>query len=227
MSLSPTSENSGPLVITADGSHTVVNPTLRVTYHSTHGAIQESNHVFIRHGLEFKAAQHQVISILEVGLGTGLNAFLSYLFSVMHPELELHYHAVEKFPLSEDILRQLNYVSQLGAEKHHTIFDRIHRETQFSSNRFHFTSITGDILDIHEKEQFDIVFFDAFDPVSQPEMWEPAVFQKLKESMKTDGILVTYCAQGQFKRTLKSLGFIIEALPGPPGKREMVRARKG
>ncbi len=188
-----------------------------------HGAITESNHVFIRHGLEYISVQKSSISILEVGFGTGLNAFLTYLYCMDH-DLSIHYTGIEKFPLSRDIVSQLNYVTLLKAEVHSHIFEQMHTSREFEHKNFHFNLFIGDVVDFASEHPFDLVYFDAFAPGVQPEMWETQVFQKIKNYMSSEGILVTYCAQGQFKRTLKHLGFELETLAGPPGKREMVRA---
>lgn len=214
-------------MITGDGSHTILDASRQVTYHSIHGAIIESRHVFIRHGLEHLAIRNSHISVLEVGFGTGLNAFLSYLFAREHDDLSVQYTGIEKFPLAAEIVAQLNYSTQLDAQQYQYIFQRMHVEGEFRSERFHFNLFVGDVLDFIPLIPYDLIYFDAFAPGAQPEMWEAQVFKKLMTCLTPGGILVTYCAQGKFKRTLRSLGFQLESLPGPPGKREMVRAGLG
>jgi len=213
------------VVVTDDGSHSILDTSRQETYHSTNGAISESRHVFIQHGLTYKAQECTDISVLEVGFGTGLNAFLTYLFNTKHLRTSISYTGVEKFPLSADIVSKLNYVSQLDAKQHRSIFERLHTHKGFEHDRFQFNLWIGDIIEFEPDKTFDVVYFDAFAPKVQPEIWDPAVFQKLKNCMSPGGILVTYCAQGQFKRTLRSLGFVVEGLPGPTGKREIVRAK--
>lgn len=213
--------------VTDDGSPTVRHPDLGVTYHSMRGAIAESRHVFIRHGLSHVSSLRNNLSILEVGFGTGLNALLTYLFVCDHPQHTFNYVGIEKFPLDKEITDQLNYPHLLNAIHSEDVFRRMHQARDFVHGNFEFRLEVKDILDLEvEPDQFDVVYFDAFAPGAQPGMWEPGVFELIVQSMRSGAVLVTFCAQGQFKRTLKSLGLTVEALPGPPGKREMVRATK-
>ena len=218
------------IIKTEDGSHSLLNDSLNETYHSTHGAIQESIHVFIRNGLQFFANKKSEIKVFEVGFGTGLNAFLAIQFSIEH-KIKVDYTSIETFPIHWSLASQLNYADLISFENGKTLFEKIHqcewnKEIQinefFSLTKLHQT-IQSTIL---KDENFDVVFFDAFAPSKQPELWELSVLEKTIHSLKSNGVFVTYCAQGQLKRNLKQLGMKVESLPGPPGKREMVRAIK-
>ncbi len=218
------------LIKTGDGSNSLLNSELDETYHSRHGAIQESLHVFIRHGLQYVLEQNQSreISILEVGFGTGLNALLTLQESLKH-EKKIHFTTLEAFPVAIELINQLNYTQQLDFEGTNKYFQSIHQcewnEPVAIASNFILEKYNTKIQEMDlGSGVYDIVFFDAFAPAKQPEMWELAVLEKTVRSLKPNGILVTYCAQGQLKRNLKSLGLRVESLPGPPGKREMVRA---
>jgi tRNA U34 5-methylaminomethyl-2-thiouridine-forming methyltransferase MnmC len=220
------------LIETGDGSHTLYVEELDERYHSYHGAIQESKHVFIKSGLHYiieKQPALAPVAILEIGLGTGLNALLTLIEAdVLNKKIE--YTAIEAHPLEKSIVDALNYVSLLNAQHYQTYFDKMHEsewntKTNLSSNfeldKMHTT------LDVAVFEtKYNLIYFDAFGPRVQPEMWTLAVFSKLADSLLLGGCLVTYCAKGEVKRTLKSAGFIVESIEGPPGKREMVRAIK-
>lgn len=212
------------LVTTTDGSHTIKNESTGDTYHSIHGAIQESNHVFIKNGLLFCAEQFspESIKILEIGFGTGLNVLLTFQ---RHSQLgiKIEYTTLEPFPIQEEIYSQLNYDSG-GA-----MLKEIHtcewgRPVTLSPN-FSLTKIKNEIqLTPLPENTFNVVYFDAFAPNSQPELWTVEVFSKMRRAMTAPSVLTTYCAKGEVKRNLKAAGFGIESLPGPPGKREMTRA---
>ena len=214
--------------ITGDGSHTLYVEALDETYHSSHGAIQEAIHVFINAGLNHFNKDR--INVLEIGFGTGLNAFLT-LLEVDKSVIHVKYTGVEAFPLGLDITNQLNYVDELNStNKENEQFKQLH-EVEWEG----FQKITKNFnlrktkvkLDIFEAtEQFDVIYFDAFGPRVQPEMWTEPVFEKMYNCLANDGVLVTYCAKGSVKRCLKTVGFKVESLPGPPGKREMTRAIK-
>lgn len=219
------------IITTADGSHSLYIPELNEHYHSTHGAIQESKHVFIEAGLKHVAKKTSDIFVFEVGLGTGLNALLTYLES-QSSGLKIKYTAIEAFPLEKEITEELNYVHLLDTENSAAdVFRKMHscdweKEHRFSDS-FLFKKIKKSLQEIvPEKERYDLVYFDAFGPPVQPEMWTEDLFSKLFAALKPNGALVTYCAKGEVKRTLKKVGFIVESLPGPPGKREMIRALK-
>ncbi len=214
------------IVQTEDGSNTLFVPELDEHYHSTHGAVQESNHVFIKKGLE--EFQQKEISIFEVGFGTGLNAILSYEFAEAHDK-KLYYHSVEKYPLAANVVDKLNYNGFLS-ESSTKVFQTIHNvewevEVEISSF-FKLKKIEADLTSFQTERQFDLIYFDAFAPSKQSEMWTEKIFQQMYDLLKIDGILTTYSAKGDVKRALKASGFAIEKHPGPPGKREMLRGVK-
>jgi tRNA U34 5-methylaminomethyl-2-thiouridine-forming methyltransferase MnmC len=214
-----------------DGSHTLFRPDINETYHSHHGAIQESVHVFIQEGIAFqqKALEKKQLSVFEVGYGTGLNALLSHVYAKENG-LELYYETVELYPLAEEVWSQLNYPNLLGYEDGAAIFAKHHQsnwnEKISFDDSFQMQKLNGDLIQVEINSGIDIVFFDAFAPNKQAEMWEVPVFKKLFNHLNVNGILVTYCANGQFKRNLREAGFLVDSIPGPPGKREMVRGVK-
>ena len=215
------------VIQTADGSSTIYIPEMDEHYHSSHGAIQEAEHVFILHGLrKMEELGHDSISIFEMGFGTGLNAFLTKI----RAKIPVHYSSIEAFPVTLEEMASLNYVEQVGevfAADFSFIQTASWNEFVELSSDFHLRKIHAKIQDFAlENSMFDLIYFDAFGPRAQGEMWELEILQKMYNALKTGGMLVTYCARGQFKRDLKSLGFEVEALPGPPGKREMTRAIK-
>lgn len=214
---------------TQDGSHSVFSPIFGVSYHSKYGAIQESQHVFIAAGLLERAANQKEISVLEIGFGTGLNALMT-LLEAERRHLTIHYTGVENYPLSLEEASTLNYPEVLEVPTQRSVFEEMHRipwgEAKDLSPSFNFTKLKQKFEDLNLKDTFDVIYFDAFAPSAQPELWEPEVLGIMYDALKANGILVTYCAKGSVKRALKSLGFTIEALKGPPGKREMTRAKK-
>lgn len=215
------------LIQTSDGSMTIFLPEMNENYHSGHGAYNEAMHVFIRNGLEF--LNHEPINVFEMGFGTGLNALLSFEFS-LEKDIKINYSGIEAFPVENELIEKINYNEFVQADGVEA-FKKMHaiswNHTHEFSPLFSFKKIHAKIEDyVPEKENFDVVFYDAFGPRAQKEMWDISILTKMYEMLKPDGILVTYCANGQFKRDLKQLGFRIEALPGPPGKREMTRAIK-
>lgn len=218
------------IVKTADGSHSLYVEALDEHYHSHHGSIQEALHVFIEAGLNYKKSKLDC-SILEVGFGTGLNAFLAARYA-KHENKKIHYTGVELFPIPKKITSQLNYLEKFKVEEDLTaIFEAIHdvkwEEVSSIITQFDLIKHKGKIQDIRLVDHsFDFVFYDAFGPRAQKEMWDIAIFEKLYQSLRPGGILVTYCAMGQLKRDLKSVGFEVQSIPGPPGKREMTRAIK-
>lgn len=203
---------------TQDGSDTVFSKRFNATYHSLHGALNESKHVFIDNGLIPALDKSESLSILEIGLGTCLNLYLTVMESA---DKHIHYTGIESFPLSRDIYTQLNYSSDKN-------FIRLHELPWNQKNEwrsgFNIEKINGDFLNFHSTLKYNLVYLDAFAPSTQNELWQPEVLEKLYHLMSENGILVTFCAKGEFKRNLKSCGFKIESLPGPPGKREMTRA---
>ena len=215
------------IVVSEDGSNTLYLPHLNETYHSLHGAVQESEHVFLKHGLMHLAQSKKKITVLEVGFGTGLNALLTYRLA-MNEGIPIEYHSIEAFPLPEAIVKQLNYPTIFAAEKLDEFFHYLQSSAWDKDHRlgtnFIFHKYLTRLEDFNPAGlKADVVFYDAFAPGKQPEMWETDKFQKLHSLMNEGGILVSYCASGQFKRNLKDAGFMVETLPGPPGKKEMTR----
>lgn len=216
------------IIITSDGSTTIHLPDWNEHYHSKHGAIQEAYHVFIDNGLnEFKSCS--TFAILEIGFGTGLNAFITYLESKKLKH-HINYIGVEAFPISEGEVKQLNYVHELKVENEKSIFDKIHtvswEKTHQISTHFSLTKRQRFFKDINDTESYNLIYFDAFGARVQPELWTEEIFKKMYNALKINGILVTYSAKGSVRRAMEEVGFSVERLPGPPGKREMLRARK-
>ena len=203
----------------SDGSLTIWVPELDEHYHSIHGAITESQHVFIDAGL--MALGKDEISILEVGLGTALNARLTL---EQKGSRNIRYFALEKFPLND---REINEIEALGHQKEAKILKVGAGKPTMIETGFTFELSTEDLRNFKtDKPSFDLIYFDAFAPSAQPELWSEEVFQAMYDALLPGGTLVTYCAKGVVKRTMKSVGFEVEALPGPPRKREMTRAWK-
>jgi tRNA U34 5-methylaminomethyl-2-thiouridine-forming methyltransferase MnmC len=216
------------IIITADGSHSISIPRMNVTYHSVHGAIQESKHVFIEAGLKALTPAETKLSIFEVGFGTGLNVLLS-LIEAERSEKEIYYETVEQFPLDTNETGQLNYCNQLGRQDLQSIFDKLHsceweKEIKLAPG-FTFKKSKINLSTYETSETFDLVFFDAFAPNVQPELWTKETFEKMFAMLQPGGILVTYCSKGDARRAMQAAGFIVEKLPGPKGKREMVRCK--
>ena len=211
--------------VTGDGSKTIFLPELNETYHSSNGAVQESRHVFIQNGLDLVEKQG-AIRILEVGFGTGLNALLSASWAEMNNQ-SIHYIGIEAKPLSPELCFQLDYPRHIG-QNVEKIYDELIRCDWEKDNQLttHFTIQKREvkIQDFTAVEPIDLIYFDAFGPRVQAEMWDITILEKMYQSLNAGGALVTYCSQGQFKRDLKAIGFSLESLPGPPGKREMTRA---
>jgi tRNA U34 5-methylaminomethyl-2-thiouridine-forming methyltransferase MnmC len=232
------------IIETEDGSHSLFVPELNETYHSFHGALQESEHVFIRSGLDYllqrdldknsqsspDKAEVPNVKVLEIGFGTGLNALLTIRYLSQRPEMAIYYHTLEPYPLSLEVINSLNYVKLLHSQFLEAEFQRIHNAPwntpNINSNGFTFYKEQTTLEDFAFHNQFNIIYFDAFAPNKQAELWTLEIMQKCYDLLEDEGILVTYCAQGQFKRNLKAAGFQVETIPGPPGKKEMVRAYK-
>lgn len=220
------------LLSTSDGSHTIKNLEFNETYHSIHGAIQESNHVFIRNGLHYMLENHQPeeIRILEVGFGTGLNALLTFLDKKRN-HLPVVYDGVEAFPLSMDLVGQLNYPNCLEDSEGSSFFLKMHEakwnEPISITQNFTICKVHSDIQKTTlKKRHYNIVYFDAFAPKTQPELWDINALRPIVESLQKGGVFVTYSAMGQLKRDLMTLGLLVETLKGPPGKAQMVRASR-
>ena len=214
------------LQVTSDGSHTLYMPDMDEHYHSVNGAIQESEHVFIEAGLHRLSKKE--IRVLEIGFGTGLNAFLTLLDS-MQADRHITYYSMELYPLDIALVQNLNYGKVLCAREE-DMFMALHEApwNQSASITPNFTlhKMKGDCNQAELPNEIDLVYFDAFAPDKQPEMWNQELFNKLYFRMNAGGILTTYCAKGAVRRTMKESGFSVERIPGPPGKREMLRATK-
>jgi tRNA U34 5-methylaminomethyl-2-thiouridine-forming methyltransferase MnmC len=212
--------------LTADGSKTLYLQSLDETYHSSHGAIQEALHVFIEQGLSYVASQTTSIAIFEMGFGTGLNALLTAQWAEKH-QRKISYVGIELHPISEDIWRQMEYTQgKSESESYSKIMSAEWGKFQEISPFFQLKKIEQTIYELDIEEKVDLIFFDAFGPRVQADIWNLPVLKKMHGMLNPGGVFVTYCAQGQMKRNLKSLGFTLEVLPGPPGKREMTRATK-
>ncbi len=215
------------IIITADGSQTIEIPTLQVTYHSHHGAIQESKHVFIEAGLRaLLSTEKQKIRILEIGFGTGLNALITLAEAASNNQ-QISYTTLEMYPVESKEFESLEYTDVIGFQ---AAFIKMHQspweEKIQVTPTFELLKLKSDIEHFEQPDAFDLIYFDAFSPVTQPELWTASVMTHMYNSLSDNGILTTYCAKGIVKRTLKAVGFSIESLPGPPGKREMTRATK-
>lgn len=212
---------------TKDGTGTLYSDTLQESYHSLNGALQESKHVFIEAGL--KECPQQNVHIFEMGFGTGLNALLSWAEAKRNHQ-NILYSSVEAYPLPLEVLSELNYES-LEPILPSTAFRQLHEagwgvSIVLDANCFTLRKLEGDFSNLTIPLGIDLVYFDAFAPDKQPEMWEEHLFERLFDAMNAKGILVTYCAKGEVRRRLQRCGFQVERIPGPPGKREMLRARK-
>jgi tRNA U34 5-methylaminomethyl-2-thiouridine-forming methyltransferase MnmC len=224
------------LITTADGSHSLYVKDLDEHYHSIHGAIQEALHVFIKSGLQYMHNKnYQEINILEIGFGTGLNALLTCL-EAEKLNIKINYTGLEAFPLEDNLLKELNYAEWIANLFQHEktnvkkIFEQLHssewQKDVTISEHFKLNKINNTLQDVQLTRTFDLIYFDAFGPRVQPDMWEDELFSKIYSATTTNGCLVTYCAKGEVKRSLKRIGFKVETLPGPPRKREMVRGIK-
>lgn len=212
---------------TADGSYTLFVPEMDEHYHSVKGALTESEHIFINMGLK-----HTTIAephILEIGFGTGLNAFLT-LLEAERNQRKIHYTTLEKYPLNAEVLQQLNYpeiiapeAAELYYKMHHVVWNVPVAITPY----FTLQKIETDYTTFSFQQKYDIIYFDAFAPEKQPEMWSQQLFDNLYQTLNPGGVLTTYCAKGVVRRMLQSAGFTVERLPGPPGgKREILRGNK-
>lgn len=216
------------IILTEDGSSTIYVPALDEHYHSTHGAINESKHVYIETGLNHLSKKN--IHILEIGFGTGLNAFLT-LASAIEKNLSVRYFSIEKYPISDEEVKTLNYPQQIDA-KHGNYFPLLHQaewdEEVSLCPQFNLRKIHADLklADLKRFPLFDLIYFDAFAPGKQPDMWSEEILTKIADQTAPGGVFVTYCAKGSVRRMLNSLGFQMERLPGPIGKKEILRGIK-
>ncbi len=210
------------LQLTADGSHTLYIPELDEHYHSVNGAVQESKHVYI--GTAFNCCKKEEIHVLELGFGTGLNTLLTVL-EARKRGVKLHYTTLEKYPLAIETIRELNYSGLADS-----LFEIIHaadwNKDVFVDNHFILNKLRVDFNDFLYPGNYDVVYYDAFAPEKQQEVWNEFIFEKLYSSMNKGGILSTYCAKGNIRRMMQTAGFTVNRLPGPPGKREILQAIK-
>jgi len=215
--------------LTDDGSHSLLSSSFGVSYHSRHGAVQETQHVFIEAALLQKLPHASQLNILGIGFGTGLNAFMTYLESRSYA-CKIRYHAVEAFPITIAEACQLNYPEMLNVITDADTFFQMHEQPwneDFQlSDHFTLQKQLRRFDEIEAENFYDLIYFDAFAPSAQPELWEEPLLNKMYKALAPKGILTTYCAKGVVKRQLKAIGFKVEAIPGPPGKREMTRAIK-
>jgi tRNA U34 5-methylaminomethyl-2-thiouridine-forming methyltransferase MnmC len=215
------------IIQTLDGSTTIHLQEWDECYHSKHGAIQEAQHVFIKNGLSLFENNH--VSILEIGFGTGLNAFITFL-EAKKLNQTIDYVGVEAYPVSPDEVLSMNYVEELNATNESAIFKTMHdsnwEEKISLSKDFSLTKRKQFFEAIDDIEKFDLIYFDAFGYRVQPELWSTEIFKKMYNALKPNSVLVTYAARGVVKRSMIEVGFTVEKLAGPPGKREMFRARK-
>ncbi len=214
------------LVTTGDGSVSIFLPQFNEHYHSHHGAVQESKHVFMKMGWEEAIKGKSSIEILEIGFGTGLNAWLVMQESKKKESPEVYYSAIEAYPVAPGIASQLNYCSPEEKSE----FLLLHNDEDWNQGvsvlpKFALEKMKDTLSEFFPFRKYDLVFFDAFAPRVQPEMWTKEVFDKLFAAMNPGGILVTYCSKGEVRRNMIAAGFEVEKVPGPPGKREMLRAR--
>jgi len=216
------------IIITSDGSTTIHLPEWNEQYHSKHGAIQEAYYVFIKNGLhQFKTSEK--VSILEIGFGTGLNSFITYL-EAQKSNLAIDYIGVEAYPVKEEEIVKLNYVHELNANAFADFFLTMHslpwNIKHAINDTFSFTKREQFFDKIDDKEVFNLIYFDAFGARVQPDLWTVDIFKKMYDALIVNGMLVTYSAKGSVRRAMQEVGFTVERLPGPPGKREMLRATK-
>jgi tRNA U34 5-methylaminomethyl-2-thiouridine-forming methyltransferase MnmC len=217
------------IIFTSDHSHSIAVPAMNVTYHSTHGAIQESMHVFIEAGYNHIAGNKNGISIFEMGFGTGLNALLT-IAAAEKKQQKVYYETVETEPLEASMYSRLNYCKQLNRPDLQPLFELLHGADwngpveltpyfSFKKNLITLTEFSGDCL-------FDLIYFDAFAPEVQPDLWTTGVFKKLYGLMEPGAVLTTYCSKSIVRKAMAEAGLAVEKIPGPPHKREMVRAAK-
>ncbi len=212
------------LVLTEDGSHTLRHQSLKELYHSHYGAIQESQHVFIQEGLNHLNLEK--VKILEVGFGSGLNALLTALEA--NERKQIDYLGLDKYPIKEEFWKKLNYPKLIEDERAKSTFQKICEaewdEPGSINPNFILEKREVDFFKYRAHRLNDVIYFDAFAPTIQPDLWEPEILNEMFKSLRRGGILVTYCSKGSFQRNLKACGFRLEKIPGPPGKREMIRA---
>ncbi len=215
------------IIQTQDGSTTIYLPEWKESYHSKNGAIQEAYHVFIKHGLSL--FQGKSVSILEIGFGTGLNTFITYLEAKKVLQI-IDYVGVEAYPVDLEEALQMNYVEELNAQSESSVFEMMHKvswdNTHAIDANFSLLKRKMFFQDIEDENRYNLIYFDAFGYRVQPELWSLELFKKMYQSMKPNGVLVTYACRTSIKKAMIESGFTVEKLPGAPGKREMLRAIK-
>lgn len=215
------------IITTADGSTTIHLPDWNEQYHSKHGAIQEAYHVFIKHGLHmFKDNE---VSILEIGFGTGLNALITFI-ERSQIQNNTRYVGVEAYPVASHEISKLNYIEELKAQHYASVFEEMHSQPWNKANKisplFSLEKQERFFNQINSEDEFNLIYFDAFGARVQPELWTEEIFESMYKALQEQGVLVTYAAKGSVRRAMQAVGFSVERLPGPPGKREMLRAIK-
>lgn len=217
--------------LTKDSSHTLYVPELDETYHSRNGAVEEAMYVYIGRGMN-DWIEHMTptasLSILEIGFGTGLNAWLTAMEAEKR-DVHCAYHSLETTPLSIELITQLNYTDTTN-EENKRLYVKLHEvtwdQTEPITPTFSLTKHKSSLQNFSPQQSFDIIYFDAFAPEKQPELWTRELFQKLYDCLKPNGAIVTYSSKGDIKRLWREIGFVVERLPGPPLKRHMLRGRK-
>lgn len=215
------------IITTADGSHSLYISGIDETYHSRHGALQESKYVFIEQGL--KHVEGEEIRLLEVGFGTGLNALLTAIYA-RENKIKIVYHSLETLPLQMELMRSFAVESTIG-EGNRDLFLSLHdvawNQEVVIHDFFTLKKIQSGLQDFDAgSNRYDLIYYDAFGPRAQPDMWEATLFNKIASFTNENGVFVTYCAKGQVRRDLIAAGFNMTRLPGPPGKREMMRGKR-
>jgi tRNA U34 5-methylaminomethyl-2-thiouridine-forming methyltransferase MnmC len=220
------SRNMNQIVITSDGSHTIFVPGLNEHYHSVNGAVQESEYIFLQNGYDL--CNSDPLRILEIGFGTGLNALLTAVRSLSLTK-NVHYTSLEKYPLDTEIIQKLNHYTFAGTHGKE-LFEKIHSCEWGKKNSllpcFSLLKIKGDLITDGIQGEYDLVYFDAFGPDKQPEMWTRNIMEKVSGATKPGGMFVTYSSKGEIRRMLTESGFYVTLVPGPPGKRHIIRAIK-
>jgi tRNA U34 5-methylaminomethyl-2-thiouridine-forming methyltransferase MnmC len=216
------------IMSTGDGSKTIHMPDLNEQYHSKHGALQEARHVFIKKGLDFYTTEvdptASAVRVLEYGFGTGLNALLT---AMQDNDLVIEYTGTEAFPITNEEVQAMDYGRLLDVDEiYHKLHDAQWEKATLITEKFQLTKKQLNFEEIYYEAAFELIYFDAFGPRTQPELWTLQIFESAYKALSSNGVLVTYCAAGQVRRNLQQAGFVVERLPGPPGKREMLRARK-
>lgn len=214
---------------TQDGSTTIAVAGTKITFHSVYGAVQESMHVFINAALQPLLHTKQKLRVFEMGFGTGLNALLTLNTAIANNQ-EIYYESVEHFPLEEPLYEELNYTSfakELNSAAHFSLMHRCDWNKDVIINKlFVLHKVFSALENYTFTQKFDVIYYDAFDPAVQPELWTQQIFEKLYLAMECNAILTTYSAKGSVRRNMKAAGFTVEKIPGPPGKKEMSRAYK-